>query len=148
MNADTAFPQNMYANDRASQGLGITVEVNGEGCAVATFEVTESMLNGFDLCHGGFLFTLADTAFAFACNTYGVLTVAAGASVEFLHPARAGDRLTATARERSRRGRTGVYDVTICNQEGTEVALFRGRAHATGRPLPGMAESDTKNIEK
>lgn len=138
MNEITGFPEGMYARDRASQALGITVEVDGEGGAAARCEVTESMLNGFDLCHGGFLFTLADTAFAFACNSHGVLTVAAGGSIDFLHPVHLGDRLEATARERSRRGRTGLYDVSICNQDGIEVAVFRGRAHATGKPLPAQ----------
>lgn len=129
--------ERMYAKDSASQALGITVEVTGPGSAVARLEVTENMLNGFAVCHGGHIFAVADTAFAFACNTYGVLTVAAGASIDFVKPAHAGDSLTATAIECSRGIRTGVYDVSVCNQDGTEIALFRGRSHSTGKPLVG-----------
>jgi acyl-CoA thioesterase len=123
----------MYAMDTASQALGIDVEVSEAGSAVARTLVTASMLNGHGVCHGGHIFALADTAFAFACNGYGIVTVAAGASIEFLRPAREGDELAAVARERSRGGRTGIYDVTVTNQDGVDVALFRGRSHTTGR---------------
>jgi len=131
MTDNAAFPEGMFARDLASQSLGISVDVDGEGGAVARLQVTERMLNGFAVCHGGFLFTLADTAFAFACNSHGVVTVAAGASIEYLHPVQAGDRLQAIASERSRRGRTGIYDVSVRNQDDLEVAVFRGRSHAT-----------------
>lgn len=134
--AASRYANEMIANDKASRALGIVVDVTGSGAATATVRVTEKMLNGFGVCHGGHLFALADTAFAFACNTYGVVTVAAGGSIDFLRPAYAGDRLTASATERSRGKRTGVYDVSIRNQDGSEVALFRGRSHATGKPLP------------
>ena len=127
----------MLDNDRASKALGITVEVSAAGAATATVDVCDDMLNGFGVCHGGHLFALADTAFAFACNGYGEVTVAAGASIDFLKPAVAGDRLTATAREQSRGGRTGVYDVSVRRQDGVEIALFRGRSHATRRPIIG-----------
>lgn len=127
--------EKMYSDDAASKALGIKIEVTETGRAIAQFSVTESMLNGFQLCHGGHIFTLADTAFAFACNTHGVVTLAAGASVEFLEPARLGDRLTATAIERYRGGRIGIYDVTVRNQDDVDIAVFRGRSHATRQRL-------------
>ena len=99
------------------------------GCACVAMRVREDMVNGHDICHGGLIFTLADSAFAFACNTYNTVTVAASGAIEFLAPARLGDDLVATAREQSRSRRTGVYDVTVCNQGGERVALFRGRSH-------------------
>ena len=125
------YAEEMLAKDRASQSLGIAVEVTGAGAATARVRVRDDMLNGFGVCHGGHLFALADTAFAFACNTYGVVTVAAGGSIDFLRPVHAGDELTATATERRRGKRTGVYDVVVRNQHGKDVALFRGRAHVT-----------------
>ena len=94
--------------------------------------VREDMVNGHQLCHGGLIFTFADSAFAFACNTYNSVTVASAANVEFLLPARLGDELTATAEERSRSKRTGVYDVVVRNKQGESVALFRGRSHELG----------------
>lgn len=126
----------MWAKDDASQALGIAIEVTAPGSVRATMQVRADMLNGHDVCHGGYLFTLADTAFAFACNAYGKVTVAAGASIDFLRPAKSGDRLTAVATERHRGGRTGVYDVAVTNQAGETLALFRGRSHATDRSLP------------
>lgn len=125
----------MWAKDDAAQALGITVEVDAPGAVRATMQVRADMINGHDVCHGGYLFTLADTAFAFACNGYGKVTVAAGGSIDFLRPVKAGDRLTAAARERYRGPRTGVYDVLVTNQAGETVALFRGRSHTTDRPL-------------
>jgi len=131
----------MFANDKASQDLGISVTVEQAGCAEAVFEVRDNMLNGHDVCHGGFIFTLADTAFAFACNSYDRLTLAAGASIEFLRPARAGERLRAVATECHRGGRSGLYDVVVSNQDGENVALFRGRSHATSQTI--LDHSDT-----
>jgi len=125
----------MYENDKASQDLGIEIDVVGAGKVNAAMAIRASMLNGFAICHGGYIFTLADTAFAFACNAHDNLTVAAAASIEFLKPACEGDRLVATAIERHRSGRSGIYDVEVRNQEGDIVAVFRGRAHATGKPL-------------
>lgn len=125
----------MWAKDAASQRLGITLEVTGAGAVRARMEVSPAMINGHDVCHGGYLFTLADTAFAFACNAYDRVTLAAGASIDFLRPARQGDRLTASATERYRGRRTGIYDVLITNQEDEVVAVFRGRSHATERRL-------------
>lgn len=125
----------MYANDAASRALGISVEVTTRGAATARLTVTEQMLNGFAVCHGGHLFALADTAFAFACNSYDRLTLASGGSIEFLRPAHAGDALSAVAVERSRGGRTGIYDVSVTNQQGDEIAVFRGRSYSTSKPI-------------
>ncbi|HSD69507.1 MAG TPA: hydroxyphenylacetyl-CoA thioesterase PaaI [Woeseiaceae bacterium] len=125
----------MFASDQASRELGIEISVAAPGRVSASMTVRASMLNGFAICHGGYIFTLADTAFAFACNAYDALTVAAGASIEFLCPAREGDRLRADADELSRSGRSGIYDVVVRNQDDTRIAVFRGRAHATGKRL-------------
>jgi len=128
--------ERMYARDRASQRLGIRVQDVSPGRAVARLRVGPDLLNGHDLCHGGYVFLLADTAFAFACNTYGEVTVAAGADVVFVAPVHLGDELVATAQERARYGRSGVYDVTVRRGDGGPVvAEFRGRSRATGRPL-------------
>ena len=117
----------MLAADRASAALGIEVLDRGPGWARARMTVRPDMLNGHDLAHGGLVFALADTAFACACNSWGPTTVAAGAEIAFLAPAHAGDELEAHAQLRSRRGRTGIYDVTV--RRGDEVvAEFRGRA--------------------
>ena len=121
----------MYAADVAVRALDIKVEVTGAGRAEAELEIRSEMLNGHDVCHGGYLFTLADTAFAYACNSYNWVTFAAGASIEFLRPAKLGDQIFAVATERHRGGRTGIYDVVLSNQDGAEVAIFRGRSHST-----------------
>ena len=105
------------------------------GTATLSMPVRQDMLNGHHTCHGGLLSTLADSAFAFACNSYNELTVASGFGVDFLAPARLGDVLTASCAEVSRSGRTGVYDVTVINQRGERVAVFRGRSYTLkGRP--------------
>ncbi|MCK7549182.1 hydroxyphenylacetyl-CoA thioesterase PaaI [Marinobacter koreensis] len=121
--------EHMFARDRASQKLGMKIESVAPGKAVLTMTVTGDMVQGHGSCHGGYLFTLADSAFAFACNTYDRATVASGCSIDFMSGAKEGDRLTATAEERSRGGRTGVYDITLTNQDGRTVALFRGRSY-------------------
>ncbi len=121
----------MYERDAAIKVLDISVQVTGVGSAEARFEVRSGMLNGFGLCHGGYLFTLADTAFAYACNSSNKVTLAAGASIEFLRSANLGDQIVATATERYRGRKTGFYDVVVHNQDGEEVALFRGRSHST-----------------
>ena len=121
----------MYETDAALHMLDISVKVTGVGQAEARFEVREGMLNGFHVCHGGYLFTLADTAFAYACNAYNKKTLAAGASIEFLRAAKLGDQLVAIATEHHRGHKTGFYDVVVRNQDGEEVALFRGRSHST-----------------
>lgn len=126
----------MWKGDRASRMLGIVVEAIGPGTAMLTMTVREDMLNGHDLCHGGLVTTLADSAFAFACNAYNEVTVAAGFDVNLLAPARRGDRLTARASELSKSGRTGVYDIAVTNQRGEPVAAFRGRSYTMkGKPL-------------
>lgn len=126
----------MWANDRASRGLGMAVVEIGPGRATLTMTVREDMLNGLDICHGGFVTTLADSAFAFACNAYNEATVASGFDVNLLAPARLGDVLTARATELSRSGRTGVYDIAVTNQRGEAIAAFRGRSYTMkGRPL-------------
>ncbi|HTK01447.1 MAG TPA: hydroxyphenylacetyl-CoA thioesterase PaaI [Bordetella sp.] len=119
----------MFAADTASQALGMRLDQVGPGRATLTMRIRADMLNGHRTCHGGFIFSLADSAFAFACNSRNVSTVASGCTIDFLAPAREGDVLTATAHERSLAGRTGVYDVTVNNQEGQAVALFRGRSY-------------------
>jgi len=125
----------MLANDAASRGLGMQVESTAPGEARVSMVVTAAMTNGFGICHGGFIFALADSAFAFACNTYDDLTVAAAAHIDFLRSARVGERLTATARERHRGRRSGVYDVSVVNQAGDEIATFRGRSASLGQSV-------------
>jgi len=122
----------MYEQDRASQALGMRILEVRPGYARLAMKVREDMVNGHQICHGGLIFTLADSAFAFACNTYDLVTVAAAGTIEFLLAGRLGDELTATAEERTRSKRTGVYDVSVHNQRGECVALFRGRSHQIG----------------
>jgi acyl-CoA thioesterase len=119
----------MYGRDRAAQALGITVEAIGPGSAVCRMGVRDDMLNGHATCHGGLIFTLADTAFAYACNAGNRATVALTCQVTFIAPARQGHILTASACEQSRTGRTGVYDVEVRRDDGMVVALFRGQAY-------------------
>ncbi len=118
----------MFARDRASQALGMRIARIAPGFAVLTMTVRADMLNGHATCHGGFIFSLADSAFAFACNSHNFVTVAAGCSIEFLAPARDGDLLTATGRERASAGRSGVYDIDVTNQHGATIAVFRGKS--------------------
>jgi acyl-CoA thioesterase len=123
-----ACADSMYARDRVSQGLGMRILQVAPGFAQLTMTVRPDMLNGHATCHGGFIFTLADSAFAFACNSHNFTTVAAGCSIEFLAPAREADVLTATARERAVAGRTGICDIDVMNQHGVMVAAFRGKS--------------------
>ncbi|MEU0782980.1 hydroxyphenylacetyl-CoA thioesterase PaaI [Streptomyces sp. NPDC006173] len=117
----------MFAADEASRRLGIELMQYGEGTAAVRMTVTPAMVNGHKIAHGGYLFLFADTAFACACNTHGPVTVAAAADIDFIAPAHEGDVLVATAAERTRFGRSGIYDVTI--RRGDEViAEFRGRS--------------------
>jgi acyl-CoA thioesterase len=119
----------MYARDTATQALGIRIVRVEPGLALLEMTVRQDMLNGHDICHGGFIFTLADSAFAYACNSYNLNTVASGAAIEFTAPARVGEILTARAHERQQAGRTGVYDVEVANERGEAVALFRGKSY-------------------
>ena len=119
----------MFERDRASQALGMRIVRVGPGFAELTMVVRDDMVNGHAICHGGFVFTLADSAFAFACNSYNLNTVAQGCAIEFLAPAHEGDVLTARAVERRLSGRTGVYDIEVTNQRGETIALFRGKSY-------------------
>ena len=119
----------MWKGDQASRMLGIAVEAIGPGTATLSMTVRQDMLNGHAICHGGLVTTLADSAFAFACNAYNEMTVAAGFDVNLVAAARLGDRLTARATELSKSGRTGVYDIEVVNQRGERIAAFRGRSH-------------------
>lgn len=130
----------MYRNDAASQGLGMRLVHVGPGRACMEMLIRPDMLNGHQTCHGGFIFALADSTFAFACNSRNQATVASGCTIDFLAPGRAGDVLTAHCEEQSLSGRTGVYDVVVTNQHGHRVALFRGRSYRVrGQvvPVPG-----------
>ena len=121
--------EKLYGSDQASQMLGMNIESVGPGSARVTMRVRPDMVNGHDICHGGLIFALADSAFAFACNSHGHNTVAAGAAIEFLAPGRKGDLLTASATERWRAGRSGIYEIEVRNERGDAIALFRGRSH-------------------
>ena len=124
----------MWAGDRASSGLGMSLDAVGPGTATLSMTIREDMVNGHAIGHGGYTFTLADSAFAFACNSYNRSTVAAAAEIRFRRPTRLGDRLVATATERSREGRDGVYDVLVT--VGDEVvAVFVGRSREIGGSL-------------
>lgn len=116
----------MFAQDSASAGLGMTIDDVTPGGAVLSMSVRAEMLNGHGICHGGFIFTLADSAFAFACNSYNQTTVAQQNQITYLSPGQPEERLTATAREVSRSGRSGIYDVTVTGADDRVVALFRG----------------------
>ena len=125
----------MFERDLASQGLGIVIEEVKPGFVRLRMPVRPDMVNGHATCHGGFIFALADSAFAFACNSHNRATVAAGAAIEFLAPARAGDVLIAEAQEQALGGRLGVYDVVVSREVGERVALFRGRSYALRTPV-------------
>lgn len=125
----------MWADDRASRTLGIEVEVSTTGHAEARMRVRDDMVNGLDVCHGGLVFTLADTAFAFACNTYDEQTFAASCHIEFLRPAKLGDELVAVASEDHRGRRSGYYTARVHNQRDEPVAIFRGRSVSNGKAM-------------
>ncbi|GHE01732.1 phenylacetic acid degradation protein [Defluviimonas sp. 20V17] len=118
--------QAMWAKDQASNWLGASLDAVAPGAAVMSMTVAPHHLNGQKICHGGYIFTLADSAFAFACNSYNTKVVAQHNSISYLSPGREGERLTATAQEISRTGRSGLYDVTVTGEDGRQVALFRG----------------------
>jgi acyl-CoA thioesterase len=146
--AETVSPQQvaeavrdwMWRDDQASRALGMDVLAVGPGTASISMRVRPDMLNGHQLCHGGLLATLADSAFAFACNAYNELTVASGFDINLIASARLGDLLTARAHEVARTRRTGVYDVDVTDQDGRRIAAFRGRSTTLpGKPVvPGL----------
>lgn len=127
----------MWNDDSASQRLDMSLDHIAPGAATLSMTITAAMSNGHGNCHGGYIFTLADSAFAFACNSYNQLVVAQHCSITYLLPVHIGDRLTAAAREVSRRGRSGIYDIRITNQDGAHVAEFRGHSRTVkGTHLP------------
>ena len=131
--------ERMFEGDRASQALGMRVVAVAPGRATLTMTIREDMLNGHAICHGGLIATLADSAFAFACNSYNELTVASGFSIDLIAPGTLGDVLTAECSEVTKAGRTGVYDTLVTNQHGKRIALFRGRSH-TVKGKPAVAD--------
>jgi len=133
----------MLAGDRASAGAAIELVEVGPGRATATMTVRPDMVNGHAIAHGGYVFLLADTAFALACNSYGRSTLAAGCDISFVAPVEAGDVLTAEARERHRGGRSGIYDVSVRRGDGTVVAELRGRSRTIAGTLVPLPEEQT-----
>lgn len=133
----------MHERDHAAHHLGIAVTEIKPGFARLTMAVKQTMVNGHDICHGGMIFTLADTAFAHACNSYNFNTVAAGCSIDYLAPARLGDMLSATAQEQILSGRTGIYDIVVTDQHDKTIALFRGKsARIKGELVPGLTPQE------
>jgi len=127
----------MYERDPASQALGMALDAIRPGYARMRMRVRDDMLNGHGTCHGGYIFMLADSAFAFACNSHNFNTVGAGCTIDYLAPGRAGDVLVAEAVEQALSGKTGVYDVVVTDQDGRKVALFRGKSHrVAGHVVP------------
>jgi acyl-CoA thioesterase len=118
----------MWPDDHAARGLGMEIIAVGPGTARLAMSVRADMVNGHGTCHGGFIFALADSTFAYACNGDNHRAVAAGADINFVAPAHLGDRLTADGQARHQGGRSGVYDIEVCNQAGRLIAVFRGRS--------------------
>jgi acyl-CoA thioesterase len=132
----------MWARDQTAQALGMRLVTIDAGRATLAMPIRSDMVNGHHICHGGMIFTLADTAFAYACNSYNLNTVASAAQIDFLAPAREGETLEAEAIERSAAGRTGVYDVTVRTGDGRMIALFRGKsARISGEVIAGLKEA-------
>lgn len=138
----------MFSQDQAVQALGMQVVEVRPGYARMTMPVRPDMLNGHKTCHGGFIFTLADSAFAYACNSGNKVTVASGAAIDFLAPGMEGDVLTAEATEQSRSSKTGVYDITVTNQHGKRIALFRGKSYQLQGAVLPVAEAGSGNQPK
>lgn len=139
----------MWAEDQASRGLGMELISVGPGRAELAMTVTDRMVNGHNICHGGFIFTLADSSFAFACNTYNQRTVAQQCAVTFIVAGKLGDRLTARAIEKSRRGRSGIYDISVTRDDGTVVAEFRGHSRTIeGELVPNLDKSGQAAINR
>lgn len=123
-----ACADKMWSGDNATRALGMEITEIGPGRASLTMTIRSDMTNGHGMCHGGYIFTLADSAFAFACNSYNQMAVAQHCSVTFIRPGKLGDMLMATAVERSRTGRSGIYDITVTGGDGKVVAEFRGHS--------------------
>ncbi|MRV74645.1 hydroxyphenylacetyl-CoA thioesterase PaaI [Duganella sp. FT92W] len=131
----------MFERDNASQAMGMVLAEIRPGYARMTMPVRDDMLNGHQTCHGGYIFALADSAFAFSCNSHNHVTVGAGCTIEYLAPGRPGDVLTAEAQEQALAGKSGIYDVRVQNQDGKLIALFRGKSHrisgeVVAQPVP------------
>ncbi|HXE39373.1 MAG TPA: hydroxyphenylacetyl-CoA thioesterase PaaI [Azonexus sp.] len=138
-----ATAEAMWARDRAAQALGMKIVRVAPGAARLTMAVRPDMVNGHHICHGGMIFSLADTAFAYACNSYNKNTVASACHIDFLAPAKEGETLEAEAVEQSAAGRTGVYDVTVRTAGGRTVALFRGKSYRiSGEVIAGLQQAD------
>jgi acyl-CoA thioesterase len=138
-----AVRDSMWAGDRASKALGMHLLSIGPGQAVMQMTVRADMLNGHAICHGGLITTLADSAFAFACNAHNEVTVASGFNVDLIAPGREGDVLTARAVELSKSGRTGLYDVEVRNQRDERIAVFRGRSYTMkGKQVVALPQGD------
>ena len=131
-----AVAEAMWSRDRAAQALGMRIDSVAPGRATLSMPVRRDMVNGHHICHGGLIFSLADTAFAYACNEADTAVVASGADITFTRASHAGDTLTAVAERRWLSGRNGLYDITVSDQHGNVIAEFRGRSFATNRPLP------------
>ncbi|MBI1907759.1 MAG: hydroxyphenylacetyl-CoA thioesterase PaaI [Rhodocyclales bacterium] len=131
--------ESMSARDHAARSLGVVFEHIGPGTARLSMRVREDMLNGFHMCHGGYITALADTAFAYSCNSHNEMTVASGISLDFMAPGRSGDVLSAVAKEVYTTARTGVYDITVTNQKGELIAVMRGKSYRLkGRPVVNL----------
>ena len=138
----------MWEGDRLSQSLGMELVEVVPGAATLAMSVRDDMVNGHGTCHGGMVFALADSAFAFACNSHNAVTVAQECTVAFMAPAHPGDRLVARAQERSRAGRSGIYDVTVSKSEGRVVAEFRGLSRTVrGHHRPDLARTESEPRE-
>ena len=137
-----ACADSMWADDSSSKALGMAIAAIGAGRATLTMTVTEAMTNGHKICHGGYIFLLADSTFAFACNGYNVRTVAQQCQITYLQPARLGDRLIAEGVERHRSGRSGIYDITVKRDDGETIAEFRGHSRTIGGTLVGGDKHD------
>lgn len=138
-----ATAEAMWSRDRAAQALGIQIVHVRPGTSLLTMTVRSDMVNGHHICHGGMIFSLADTAFAYACNSYNRNTVASACHIDFLAPAKEGELLEAEAVEQSAAGRTGVYDITVRNNHGKTIALFRGKSYRiAGEVIAGLQQAD------
>ena len=138
-----ATAEAMWSRDRAAQALGLKIVRVQPGASLLTMVVRGDMVNGHHICHGGMIFSLADTAFAYSCNSYNKNTVASACNIDFLAPGKEGEMLEAEAIEQSQSGRTGVYDVTVRSSSGKTIALFRGKSYRiNGEVIAGLQQAD------